>query len=342
MSLKNLSVTTKIPKYFKEKLKDSKLNSIYIKFENSLKLKDKFIVGVSGGPDSLALAFLSKVYSFRKNINSEFIIIDHKLRKNSTKEAKLVKSILKKHNINSKILTWNGKKPTSNIQSSARNKRYELFYSFCKKYKFYNIVLGHHLDDLFENFFLRILRGSGLKGLVSLDKKIKDNDFNIFRPLLDIKKRDLEYVAKLIFNFYVNDPSNKDINFKRIKIRNFLDQLQKEGLDKRKFLLTIKNLKYANDGMNFYVNENMNKNTFFSSQKKQLILNNDFFQKPDEVVFRSFSRAIQIVGKKYYSSRGKKLKKVLDQIQSKSFLKATLGGCIIQKVSQTVILSKEH
>ena len=72
-----------------------------------------------------------------------------------------------------KILTWNGRKPTNNIQSVARDKRYGLLIKECKKFKINNILLGHHLGDVFENFFIRILRGSGLNGLISLDKKTK-------------------------------------------------------------------------------------------------------------------------------------------------------------------------
>ena len=93
------------------------------------------------------------------------------LRKESTIEAKKVKKILKKFYIDSKILTWRGKKPLKNIQSLARKKRYEILFHSCKKLKIKNILLGHHQDDLFENFFIRILRGSGLKGLISLNKK---------------------------------------------------------------------------------------------------------------------------------------------------------------------------
>ena len=60
MSLKNLSVTTKIPKILKEKLKNKRINQIYNNFKKSLNLNDNFIVAVSGGADSLALSFLSK------------------------------------------------------------------------------------------------------------------------------------------------------------------------------------------------------------------------------------------------------------------------------------------
>ena len=171
MSLKNSSATIKIHNLFKEKLKNKKISKIYKNFENSLKIDSNFIVAVSGGPDSLALAFLAKLYSIKKNINSKFFIVDHKLRKESTLESKFIKKLLKKNLINSEILTWKGAKPSTNIQSLARKKRYELLISKCNQLNINNILLGHHQDDLFENFFIRLLRGSGLKGLVSLEKK---------------------------------------------------------------------------------------------------------------------------------------------------------------------------
>ena len=92
MSHKNLSVKIKIPKFFRDKLKDKKVNLIYKRFEKSLNINENFGVAVSGGPDSLALAFLAKNYSFKKKINPKFFIVDHKLRSESTKEAKAVQS----------------------------------------------------------------------------------------------------------------------------------------------------------------------------------------------------------------------------------------------------------
>ena len=88
MNLKNLSVTTKIPKILSEKLKNKKILQIYKKFEKSLDIKKDFIVAVSGGPDSLALAFLAKIYAYRNKVKSKFCMVDHKLRNNSTNEAK--------------------------------------------------------------------------------------------------------------------------------------------------------------------------------------------------------------------------------------------------------------
>ena len=341
MSLKNLSVAKKIPKILKNKLDNERINQVYKRFEKSLNINQNFIVAVSGGPDSLALAFLSKIYSLKKNLAAKFFIVDHKLRSNSTNEAKEVKKVLKKLLISAEILTWKGKKPIKNIQSLARKKRYELLFNKCNRLKIFNILLGHHQDDLFENFFIRILRGSGLKGLISLDKKSKIKNVSLLRPLLDERKNDLEYISKNVFDYYVKDPFNEDEKFQRIKIRKIIQKLELNGLDQKKFLNTLKNLKQSDEVVRFYVNKNLDKNSFFLQKTNQLIINYNFFKQPHEIIFRSFSDSLKAIGMKYYGARGKKIDKVIHDIKRDRLSKATLGGCIIEKINQTVIISKE-
>jgi len=342
MSLKNLNAVNKIPKLLKSNLKNHKIVSIYKKFEKNLNIQEDFIVAVSGGPDSLALAFLAKIYSLKKGLVSKFLIVNHKLRAGSNDEAKIVKKILKQHGIHSKILNWNGIKPLKNIQSLARKKRYELLFTESDKYGINNILLGHHQDDLFENFFIRLLRGSGLKGLISLDKKTKINGKYLLRPLIDQRKENLSYIAKHVFNFYVKDPSNNDEKYQRVIIRKLITQLNKNGLDKKKFGNTISNLKYSDNVIRFYVDQNLKKNTFFSKKKEKLIIRKEYFEQPFEVVFRSLSDSIKLIGKKGYSVRGKKLSNIISKIEKSRIFKQTIGGCIIEKVNQTIIVSKEH
>ena len=341
MSPKNLSASKKTHKHLLNKLKDKRTLQIYKKFESELNINKNFIVAVSGGPDSLALSFLAKIYSIKKCTDVKYFIVDHKLRNNSTLEAKHVKKKLKDFAIKLNILTWKGLKPKKNIQSIARDKRYELLTGIAKKHRIQNILLGHHLDDLFENFFIRILRGSGLQGLVSLDRETQKNQINLIRPLIKIDKKDLIYISNYIFGSYIKDPSNEDDKFKRVKIRNFLEQLSLEGLDRKKFFLTIKNLKLANENVKFYTKKNLDKNVTILQNKQKAILKEDFFSQSNEVVFRSLAEVIKLVGKKYYAVRGKKIDKIIHLIKSKSSFKVTLGDCIIKKVNQTLILSKE-
>ena len=262
MNLKNLSAK-KIPKSLKDKLNNKKIIKLYRLFEKSFNINNDFLVAVSGGSDSLALAFLTKIYSIKHNLNCKYFIVDHKLRKDSTKEAKEVKKILHSLSIKSEILTWMGKKPLKNIQSISRKKRYDLLFSRCKKYKINNLILGHHIDDKIENFFIRMVRGSGLKGLLSLGEKTQINEINLIRPLLEFKKKDLRHISSHVFNFFVEDPSNENTKFTRIRIRNLLTELQHSGLDKNKIFLTIKNLNRSYEAITHYVENNKKKKLIF-------------------------------------------------------------------------------
>ena len=97
MSPKNLNASNKTHKFLLNQLKDKQTSKIYKKFEENLQLNEDFIVAVSGGPDSLALCFLSKIYSIKKHLKVKYFHVDHKLRNNSTKEAKFVKSVSYTH-----------------------------------------------------------------------------------------------------------------------------------------------------------------------------------------------------------------------------------------------------
>jgi tRNA(Ile)-lysidine synthase len=341
MSPKNLNAI-KIHKDLKLKLANKKIQILFNIFEKNFNIQEGFIVAVSGGPDSLALAFLTKLYSIKHRLSCRYFIVNHKLRRESTNEAKKVKKILNSFNIKAEILTWNGKKPIKNIQSIARKKRYDLLFLKCKQLKLRNLVTGHHLDDLFENFFIRMIRGSGLKGLVSLEKNTKFASFNLIRPLLVFEKKDLEFISNYVFNFFVKDPSNENIKFQRTKIRNIISEFKNSGLDKDKLFLTLKNLKKSDQALKFYIKENKELNSFLYKNNRGLILNENFFNHPYEVVFRSFSDSLKTVGDKYNFPRGKKIDFILDKIKNNRLKKETLAGCVIKKVNHTVIITKEY
>ena len=119
-----------------------------------------------------------------------------------------------------------------------------------------------------------MLRGSGLKGLSSFNniksKINKDKNIFIYRALFDITKNDLEYIANKTFNFFVKDPSNEDDQFLRIKIRKLLYRLNQEGLDFKKFKLTLENLSKSNQTIEFYVKKNINENSKFLKHNKKI------------------------------------------------------------------------
>ena len=135
MKKKSLSAKKKIHNSILKHLSNKKILKVFEEFKNSSNINNKFAVAISGGPDSLSLAFLSKCLCIINKKKAKFYIVNHNLRKGSLLEAKLVASKLKKFGINCKILNWHGKKPTKNIQSIARNARYNILRKECKKIK---------------------------------------------------------------------------------------------------------------------------------------------------------------------------------------------------------------
>jgi tRNA(Ile)-lysidine synthase len=344
MNLKNLSAQNKKHKIILNQLNQKKIFKIYNEFSSSLKVKEDLAVAVSGGPDSLALAYLAKCYSLKHNIKVRYYLINHKLRKESSQEAETVKKILKKIDIQCRILNWNGKKPSKNIQATARDKRYSLLSNECKKDNIKYLLLGHHQNDLFENFLIRIVRGSGLNGLISFNKntKYRDQNLHIVRPLLNLEKKDLLYISNEVFSFFIKDPSNINEEYKRTRIRNLLNLLEKEGLDIKKLQLTINNLKDSDRSIKFYVDRNLKKNVVFLKRKKIYILSYNFFDQSHEIIFRSLTNLIQKLGKKYYPVRGKSINELIKKISEKSFTKVTLGGCYVERVNETILISEEN
>ncbi len=349
MKRKSLSVTKKTPNFYLTKLKDPQVRKLYNLFSNNLASLDlsnkKIMVGVSGGADSLAVLFFSKCYALKHHIKLYPVIIDHKLRKESTIEAKNLKYKLKqKFKINCKILSKKIVKIDKNIQSYARDLRYDLFFEECNKQRIDYLILGHHKDDLIENFFIRLLRGSGLKGLVSFDKNIINyNGIKVIRPFLSTSKKDLLKINKKTFGFFIDDPTNNDDKFLRSRIRKLLINLNKEGLKLNKFYLTLKNLSKSNQVIEFFVEKNIIENSKYFEKNKKIILNYSFFKNPEEIILRSFMRLIQNISNKKNYPRGKKVLGLIDSLRfSNKNVKLTLSGCIIEKISNSVIIYQEN
>ena len=348
MKRKNLIVARKTHNFYLTKLRKPFIKKAYEVFSKNLEILNlknkKIIVAVSGGADSLSLLFLSKCYSLKKKVNLHTVIVDHKIREGSTAEAKKLKNLLKnKFQINCKILSKDKNYIFKNVQSKARELRYELLAKECKKEKISHILLGHNKDDVIENFFIRLLRGSGLKGLISIDNIITDyNGIKIIRPLLFFSKKDLLELNKKTYDYFIEDPSNFNDKFLRSRVRKILKNLEEEGLNFNKFKLTLQNLSKSEKVVDYYVKQNISENVKFFKGKQRIILNKDFFDNPDEIVFHSFTKVIHHLGYKKHYARGKKIINLLKSLNSLNKRdKFTLSGCIIEKVSDSVVIYKE-
>jgi len=327
-------------------IKNFKIKKLYKIFKDKV-LKntnsENFALAVSGGSDSLCLAYFGKIFTGEFHNKMSVLIVDHKLRKESHLEALKVKKILKDKKIESKILKWKGDIPKSNIQKNARNMRYELISKYCLKNKIKYLITAHHLDDQIENFFIRMLRGSGIKGLSSMSENVDYNkSLKIIRPFLSLKKIDLEYVTLSFFKKYIKDPSNKNEKFLRVRIRKYRSIMEKEGLDTKKIIKTISNLLSTNKTLNFYKNKAFYKHVSFTSKNQCSVNLKIFHEESGEIVFNVFSDILSLISGTYYPPRSKKIISLINRIKKNTFAKSTLGGCIIDKKDNLTLITKER
>ena len=177
-------------------------------------------VSVSGGPDSMALMCLLNQWVKFKSGKLTALIVDHQIRKKSKDECVNVKKFAESREINCDILTWGETKPKSRLMELARKKRYELLIDQCKRKKILHLMVGHHLDDKLETFYMRSLRKGNIVGLSSMPWIREIGNLRIIRPFLNFSKKRLIQTCKYFDYQWFDDPSNKDERYERVKIRN--------------------------------------------------------------------------------------------------------------------------
>ncbi len=319
-----------------------KISNIYLSFEKKiLRFKtNKYLVAVSGGPDSLALAAMCKVVELN-NIKKKFyfIHVNHGIRKNSLRESKYVKKILKKQHIQLKIIN-NKKKIINNIQHNARKIRYSLFNKECKKKKIKLILTGHHKNDQIETFLIRLSRGSGVQGLSAMDTtSYVEGNTKILRPFLNESKKNLTFITKKIFKTYIKDPSNNNKRFLRSNIRKLLPILKKYGIGENQIIKSINNLKSSSKTINIYFKDVLKK-LVKKKDKKIFIKKDELFSLNEELQIRILGFAIKSLNKLDYPPRSKKILIALEYLNSKREIKHFLGGCLLISSNNNIYIEK--
>ena len=183
------------------------------------KKKNKILVGVSGGADSVCLFSvlleLSKKYDFSLHVAH----LNYGLRgKDSEKDEVFISKMAEKNGIETSVLRSKKLKSSANLEKKLRDIRYDFFEKTRRKLKFDLIAVAHNQDDQAETVLMRVLRGSGLQGLGS----IRPKNGKIIRPLLKTSRKDiLEYLKENNIK-YRKDKTNNDTKYFRNRIRHKL------------------------------------------------------------------------------------------------------------------------
>jgi tRNA(Ile)-lysidine synthase len=182
-------------------------------------------LAVSGGPDSLALLLLAA--AARPGM-IEVATVDHGLRPESRGEGEMVAGLCKELDVPHSILTVEWKqKPRTALQQRARIARYRMLTAWATERQLAALATAHHLDDQVETFVMRLARGAGVRGLAGMRRVVPTpgSKIPLVRPLLGWRRPELERICADAGVTPVNDPSNADEQFERVRIRQALAQL---------------------------------------------------------------------------------------------------------------------
>jgi tRNA(Ile)-lysidine synthase len=206
------------------------------------------VLAVSGGPDSLALMWLMARWR-RALVHPPKLVavtVDHGLRPDAAREAREVKRLAEKLDLQHRTLRWTGDKPKTGVPAAARAARYLLLAKAARAAGASHVLTAHTRDDQAETLLMRLVRGSGIAGLAAMTRESERDGVRLARPLLDVPKSRLIATLNKANIGFVEDPTNRDPAFTRPRLRTLLPELAKEGGDARALARLAARLARAN------------------------------------------------------------------------------------------------
>ena len=308
----------------------------------SLKLRSCGIA-VSGGSDSMALFHM--LTDWKSSDKPEIIVasIDHGLRSESKLEVEFVKKAceMKKVKHFSLAPSTHLSKIRGNLQDNARSARYTLLRNWAIAKNLQCILLGHTLDDQEENLLIRFFRGSGVDGLVSMEEMVARNEILWMRPLLKFRKEDLRNYLRTNNYSWVDDPSNHDNKYTRVRMRKLLKQLKSNNLITPNFVKTADHMLRASK---------LSREIAISNSKTLLSFNDvgqisfkveKFSQLFEDSQYRILAGIVSWFSGSFYKPRFSQLENVYNKILNVNITGSTLGGTVFKKKNGIVTVTRE-
>jgi tRNA(Ile)-lysidine synthase len=204
-------------------------------------------VAASGGSDSSALMHLAHRWARSRPCRKLTVLtVDHGLRTDSAAEARAVGEWARHLGLDQVILGWQGIKPATGLQAAAREARYRLMGEWCREHGVGVLALAHTIDDQAETVLMRLKRGAGVEGLGGMQPLAYRGEIVLFRPLLAVSRQRLRDYLEVIGQRWLDDPSNDNERFERVRMRK---ALAAAGLEAQAVALTAKRIGRAWDAI---------------------------------------------------------------------------------------------
>ena len=281
-------------------------------------------VAVSGGSDSLALLHLLHDFAVTRSCTLHVATVDHGLRPEAGAEAAMVADICRSLGLDHEVLHWQGWDRSGNLQNEARKARYQLLADWGCRRQLDVIALGHTADDQAETFLMRLARRAGVDGLSAMPDRFEREGMTWIRPLLGARRAALQAYLESNGIQWVDDPSNEDTRYDRVRIRNALAILEGIGIEAEALSVVAQNMSAAKDALNHQMQQTAR--AYVSLHAGAVAIDvAGLNAQPFEIRRRLIAHALKWVNGAYYAPRSAALGDVMAALATAP--SATLQGC---------------
>lgn len=297
-------------------------------------------VACSGGPDSLCLALLTHEWASLRGIAVTALVVDHGLRPESAAEARQTIARLKQAGLGTALLSWRGRKPRTGRQAAARAARYALLQDWCAANGVGHLLLAHHRDDQAETFLLRAARGSGVDGLAAMaPRRHLEGGIVALRPLLTVPKARLKAALDQRGQRWIDDPSNQDPAYARVRVRRALADLEPEAAGH--LAATAANLARAAAALKAAAGDLLARGTAYDPAGYAWAEGAALGAAPDEIALRALARLLGQVGGLPLPPRLDGLERLLAEIRTGLPVARSLHRCQLSMAGDRILVVRE-
>ncbi|NNK78015.1 MAG: tRNA lysidine(34) synthetase TilS [Litoreibacter sp.] len=288
-------------------------------------------IAISGGGDSTALLHLAVQWGKSELLA---VTVDHGLRPEASGEAEQVAGHCAEFGVPHEILRWSDWDGQGNLQDAARRARYRLICDWAGSAGVSDVAFGHTADDNAETFIMGLSRGAGLDGLSGMRPRFSREGLNYHRPLLAVSRDDLRLYLQDLGVAWIEDPSNLDLRFDRIKARKALATLSEAGVTSEALNASIGNLNATRRDLNRELMMLVRDDLRFD--RGDLLIGIDrFLSLSPEYARRLLNACLRLVSGQDYPPRAEKVMRLIDEAGRGGG--TTLHGCqITTRVSDPV------
>jgi tRNA(Ile)-lysidine synthase len=298
-------------------------------------------VAVSGGADSLALCLLADAWARARDGTVIGLTVDHGLRPEAAAEAARVGSWLAARGIRHRVLAWRPPSGLRNVQAAARDARYELLLGWCASAGCLHLLTAHHREDQAETLLLRLARGSGLDGLAGMASCRETTACRLLRPLLAVPRARLAASLRDAGQDWIEDPSNRDEAYARVRLRAGAGLLAREGLGPARLAVTARHLGRARAALEDGVTRLLARAVRLHPGGFAELEADRLAGAPPEIALRALARIAATIGAADHPPRLDRLERLYRALRGGLAAGRTLAGCRFLRGSATIVVCRE-